>query len=263
MLIGQAHRLRKARPVGRLTTANGAAPPEARAKAAAIFCGDSAAFATTLSKRDCGEISATSCTASGRANGLRRATLPSCSKLAAACAQPALHRPSSDASRCRLAGDGAHELARGLARGLTSVCRGSASAMERGASRFCGTAVGGGGERGSHRMEAGHGRSRPQSDRSANNGNRDPAQAGPHRGQSTIRIVTPVIQTHQRHTTKPQSALRHAGSQPSQSQSPGAPRHASRLLPIESKDGQTWLTNPSTDRRLGEGLCQKRLPPKL
>ncbi|WP_192181646.1 hypothetical protein [Mesorhizobium amorphae] len=40
--------------------------------------------------------------------------------------------------------------------------------------------------------------------------------------------------------------------------SPGAPCTFLRLLPIESKDGQSWLTNPSIGRRLHGGRYEKR-----
>ncbi|WP_292129789.1 hypothetical protein, partial [Mesorhizobium sp.] len=40
--------------------------------------------------------------------------------------------------------------------------------------------------------------------------------------------------------------------------SPGAPCTFTRLLPIDSKDGQRWLTNPSTNRHCGDGPYEKR-----
>ena len=45
--------------------------------------------------------------------------------------------------------------------------------------------------------------------------------------------------------------------------SPWCPLHLSRLLPIDSKDGQSWLTNPSTSRRLGDGHAEKAPSPTI
>lgn len=73
-----------------------------------------------------------------------------------------------------------------------------------------------------------------------------------------LRSVTPVFQTQKRHTT---TLNRHAGFRtwhPSRSQFAGAPCTFTRLLPIDSKDGQRWLTNPSTNRRFGDGPHEKR-----
>ncbi|MGT2468260.1 hypothetical protein ACVOMV_31200 [Mesorhizobium atlanticum] len=72
-----------------------------------------------------------------------------------------------------------------------------------------------------------------------------------------MRSVTPVFQTQKRHTT---TLNRHAGFRtwhPSRSQFAGAPCTFTRLLPIDSKDGQRWLTNPSTNRRFGDGPYEK------
>lgn len=72
------------------------------------------------------------------------------------------------------------------------------------------------------------------------------------------RSVTPAFQTQKRHTT---TLNRHAGLRtwhPSRSQFAGAPCTFTRLLPIDSKDGQRWLTNPSTNRRFGDGPYEKR-----
>src|SRR3954471_15716649 len=113
---------------------------EALAKAAASFCGDSSALATTPSKRMPREVAratlvfgamfeatllgATACVA-----GFSRAILPSCAKFAAACAQPASHWLSSEACDFCAESRGAHELAR--------LRRESASAAF-GRSRLCG-----------------------------------------------------------------------------------------------------------------------------
>lgn len=80
----------------------------------------------------------------------------------------------------------------------------------------------------------------------------------PFRSYLPLRSVTPVFQTQKRHTT---TLNRHAGLRtwhPSRSQFAGAPCTFTRLLPIDSKDGQRWLTNPSTNRRFGDGPYEKR-----